>query len=205
MNLENFFVAENLNSFFTLIVGLFAFVVYQWQKIDKKTNTARLILSEVRNAEKKVEKLSELVQRGVQDLPLILPKNSWKDNSFLLASDFDQDELADLNHFFGVCENLDEYVRRDNEYFWITTQNRAEIAQEMLSKFIESSYEENKGKVNEAKLEKMIEHVLTKYVNHPYSYSPSKTINELKKLLEQYQKITTTTTGSKLKKIARVN
>lgn len=200
--LYQFLIIENFSSVVTFIVGLFVFGVYSWQKRDKKINTARLVLSEVRNAELKVQKISEILERGGQDFPLVLPTNNWKEYSYLFASDLDQDELVELNSFYSICESVDEYVKRDNEYFWITTQNRAAIAQESLLEFVKQSFDEKNQKVDLDKLELMIKEVLLTYTNHGYSYSPRKTVDELKILVSQFSKITTTTTGSKLKELA---
>jgi hypothetical protein len=200
-----FLVINNFSAVVTFIVGLFAFFVYSWQKRDKKVNTARLILSEIRIAEQRIQKITELIRVGGQDLPVVLPSNTWNEYSYLFASDFDQDELTELNHFFSNCESIDEYVKRDNEYFWITTQYRAQIAQNLLSKFIEESFDEQSKTIDELKLDNLMNSVLTKYVNHPYSYSPQRTINELKKLISNSRVITTSTTGNKLKNYSNLN
>jgi len=203
-DIGKFVFIDNFSSVITLLVGLSAYKIYALQKRDSKLNAARIILSEIRGAELRTDKVIEILHGGGQDFPSVLPVNSWKIHSYLFASDFDQDELSELNHFYSTCDAIDQYVRRDNEYFWITTQIRTEIAQQMLSKFVEEAYDKKLTEVDDLKVQGLIEKVLMKYVNHGYSYAPQKTRNELQKLVSQFRRISTTSVGSKLKHISGI-
>jgi hypothetical protein len=38
----------------------------------------------------------------------------------MFASDFDQDQLEEINNFYSLCETIEEAAKRDNSYFWLT-------------------------------------------------------------------------------------
>lgn len=186
----------------TILTGIVALIVYSSQKRDKKINAARIILSEIRKAEKGIEDIPPLLGILGSDLPSVLPTNSWSKQSYLFASDFDQDELEELNSFYGFCEQIEDAVKKDNNFFWVTTEQRAKLVQSTLVELIEKSMNSN-FKINPTKLTNLKQSILDTFTNDVYSYSPQKTRTQLTNDISKVKKITTTTTGAKLKKIAK--
>lgn len=199
----NFFFIHNLNSVITFIVGLVALVVYLLQKRDTKIKAARVILSEIRNAERSIVDVSGLLARNANDFPSILPTNSWKKYSYLFATELSQDELEAINHFYGICEKLEDLVKRDNSYFWLTAEYRAQVVQNKLADAVEKASSAKTFEVDQKKLENFLKIILS-YANHYYSYSPSKTIISMKATIESIQVLSTSSIGTKLRKIARI-
>lgn len=198
-----FLVIQNFSALITLGVGSTAFFVYALQKRDEKINAARLVLSEVRNAERKILEISELAKNKSKDFPRVLTTNSWRRYSNLFASDFDQDQITEINQFFSICEDVDDYVQRDNSFFWINSKHRAEVVQEKLAEAISSSFDAENTAFNKEKVDAFVDNVLNTFSNHFYTYAPNKTINYLNDFIGKFKPITTTTTGSKLKKLAK--
>ncbi len=203
-DLLTFLVIQNFAGLTTIIAGLVALWVYLAQKKDKKINAARVILSEIRNAERKIDELRNSLRDFVNDLPSVLPTNSWTEYSYLFASDFDQDQLEEITAFYGACEVIEEALRKDNNFFWVTTEHRARITQTKLADIIDRSVDKN-SKVDSKKLDKLKKAILDTFTSEGYSYSPSKSRTLITNYLEKITKITTTTTGSKLKKIAQID
>lgn len=86
----------------TIGTGWFAIKVFKLQKETEKVNAAVAILFEIRNAESKVDIISEKLNSGSNyDLPTVLPVNSWKKLSHLFAKDFDEDEFRMINNFYN--------------------------------------------------------------------------------------------------------
>lgn len=204
-SLYYFLVIQNFSALITLLASSFAFAVYFIQKRDRKISAARLILSETRNAERKIYEIAELVKSRSKDFPRVLTSNSWKTYSYLFTSDFDQDQLTEISQFFSICENIDEYVQKDNSFFWINSQRRAEVVQEKLADAIYSSFDVKSNTLDDVRLTNIVDTVLETISNHNYSYAPKKTVNYLSDYISKYKPITTTTTGSHLKRLARDN
>lgn len=198
----------NTNFFFastTFIVGSFALFIYTKQKSDEKSNAATTVLLEIRNAESKISIISEkLYTSNHIDFPSVLQINSWRKYSHLFVRDLDQDELQLINTFYSACEIIEDLVIKQNNFVWIAAEERAKVVQQMLAKIHDefqkkypSDAIEAQNTFNNSKLG------ITKYyTDETYSYAPSKCIDGLKFQIETVGKITTTTCGSKLKKLA---
>ncbi len=204
-NLLHFLFVDNFTGITTLIAGSIAFWLYLSQKKDQKVNAARVVLSEIRNAERKTDEISNSLTQWYGDFPSVLPTNSWKDYSYLFASDFDQDELELINEFYGLSELIEEAVRKDNNFFWVSTEYRAQVVQGKLVELIEKALNTRTKQIDSKKLADLKLSILDTFSNDQYSYSPIKTRNLLTTYLGRTRKITTTSAGSKLKKIAHIN
>jgi hypothetical protein len=199
-----FLNSNSFAGFATLFTGLIALLVYFRQKSEEKVKAARIILTEIRNAEREVQEISSrLDAQPMEDFPSVLPINSWKVYSHLFARDFDSDELELLTNFYGNCEQIEEYVRRHNNFFWITTEERTRVVQNKLADIVIGSLKED-GEVDSNKLASYKKSILDVYTNEPYAYAPAKTIDRLKNLVRESARITVTTAGTKLKKVAEV-
>lgn len=197
---SNFFVALS-----TFLTGLAAFGVYYWQKRDKKVNAAKTILSEIKNAEDKLKLIRKRVKdKTFEDFPLTLPENSWSKYSNLFAKDFDSDELVKINNFFSDCQSIDEMASKDNNFFWITSEERARVIQQQLPQIIAASYNETSEEIDQTKLNTLKQKLLDVVSNEPYSYSPQKAPAAIEKIVDDMQMLINTPIGKKFKKVAKV-
>lgn len=201
-NLVNFIVVQNFVGFTTLLAGSVAWLVYISQKRDKKTNAAKVILSEIRLAEERVSEIRNLLARQQSNFPLVLPVNSWNTYSYLFASDFDQDQLEEINNFYNLCEVMTDAAKRDSNYAWLTSEAITQIGTNTAVELILKSLKKDLS-FDETKFTKMKQSVLDNIPTHPFIYSPVKTINILSQSLNEIRAITTSTTGTKLKKLAQ--
>jgi hypothetical protein len=201
----------NSNFFFasiTFIVGSLAFYIYTKQKSDEKSNAATTILLEVRNAESKVDIIiDKLDKESAVDLPAVLPTNSWRKYSHLFVRDFDLDDIQLLNTFYSSCEIIEDLANRQNNFVWITTEERAKTVQNMLAQIHDDFQTESvnlgqpkaQEKFNNRKagLEKF-------YSNETLSYAPVKILRGLKFQTQNLHRIASTPCGEKLKELAHL-
>jgi len=202
--LYNFLVIQNFSALVTLIVGSFAYIVYKLQKKDEKIKAARIVLSEIRNAERVVDDLrANLSSHKVGELPSALPSNSWEEYSYIFARDFDQDELELINSFYSLCKQVQTFAEKDNNFFWVTTEERAKVVQQKLAETVLASADKTTGVVNQLVLDTFKRNFLDPFSNEAYSYSPVKTVKGIEELVIRIPKITVTTCGTKLKMMAK--
>lgn len=163
-------------------------------------------MTEVRSAEERIEQIRERISNNsIADYPPVLPINSWKKYSHLFVSDFDQDELKLINSFYDYCEQVDDFGRKDNQFFWVTTEERAKIAQHYLAKIIEEATAIASSDERQRYIQEKKEIMLTSFTNDGYQYTPNKTLRNIQSYIGKIQNITTTICGQKLKKIARIS
>ncbi len=191
----------------TLGTGWFAIRVFKLQKLDEKVNAAVSILFEIRNAEEKLEILREqLNSENSIDLPSVLPVNSWIKYSHLFAKDFDGDELKLMNNFYNSCSSVEDLVNRQNNFIWVATEQRAKTAQKLLGDIHIEFQRDVSGGMNttdaKTKFDNERAGITQFYGDEGYFYAPKKTIEGLKFEITKFQKVTTTTCGAKLKKLA---
>ncbi len=191
--------------FATILTGFIAWLVYLSQKADQKVNAARIIISEIRTAERNIDEISNLIQRGQKDFPNVLKESNWKKFAHLFAQDFDQDELDSINNFFNLCEIIQEAAKRDNEYFWLTTENISKESQRKFVDLVEKSVNGKTFKLDKPKLDKLRVAIVDFYTNNPFLYAPKKTQMTLTTYIQKVQKLSTSSVGIKLKKIAKLN
>lgn len=182
----------------TIFTGAVAIGVYFYQQRDRKIQAARVLLLEIRIAESRIEQIKERVQSGTGDMPSVFTTNSWAQYSHLFISDFDQDELALINSFYDYGSLIEDFARRNNEFFWVTAEERAKVAQQKLADIVVAAKTAAEGDTS-LDLETLKEKILRTFVNDPYSYAPQKTLDEIKSYTDKIQTITTTSAGTKLK------
>lgn len=189
------------SSFVTILVGSVAIFLYLKQKSDFKEQASRALLLEIRTAEERLAQLSDMVTSGSRDdLPTVLTSGSWKVYSHLFVGDFDQDELKLITTFYNYGEIIDDFVKRNNNFFWITTEERARVVQQKLVDLVIHS----KTQETPVDLEQLKHELLDNFANDPYSYSPQKTTSAISSYLEKTPQITTTSAGLKLKMLAKM-
>lgn len=197
---SSFFVALT-----TIATAFVAWLVYRTKIKNDKIQAARVLITEIRIAEERIEEMKNKMNDTVpSDLPLIFPTKSWKKYSHLFISDFDQDELKLLNTFYDYGELTEEYAKKDNDFFWVATEERARVTVQKIADF---ACEAISGSV--ANPDKFIQEkrdTLSGFLDRNNTlYSPSKSVNAIKKILPNIPKITTSNCGLRLKKLARLD
>lgn len=204
MLIWNFLISSKSAGLATLIAGSIALIIYFFQKKDKKTSAARIILSEIRLAEQKEVYVKTLFEQNVKGYPTVLPVNSWEKYSYLFASDFDQDQLDEISNFYSNCKQIDEASNRDNNYFWLSAEYIAKSGQDKAADLLIASVNSDSSELSldTKKLEKLRDSILGNFDKYSYLYAPQKSLNMLNSSLSKFQKLSTTPTGLKLKQLA---
>ena len=105
---SSFFVALT-----TILTAVAAWGIYSSQKKNYKIQAARVLITEIRIAESRIEQIKNKMNDAVPaDLPPVFPTKSWKTYSHLFISDFDQDELKRLNSFYDYAELVEEFAKK---------------------------------------------------------------------------------------------
>lgn len=190
----------------TMITGAVAIGIYFYQKKDAKIQAARVLLIEIRTAEERVNQIKEQISNNsISDLPSVLASNSWKNYSHLFVRDFDVDEMKLMNSFYDCCEIIEDFSKRNNNFFWITTEEKARVLQQMLANTIEEKLKEVPfQEIEEFKksIDAKRDFIRTAFDHHGFVYTPQKTIDEINKYLSRVPVVTISNCGLILKKIA---
>lgn len=200
---SNFLIASA-----TVIVGSLAFFIYTKQKADEKINAATTVLLEIRNAESMIDVIiDKLDKNNAVDLPRVLPVNSWRSNSHLFVKDFDLDDIQLLNAFYSSCEIVEDLALRQNNFVWITTEERARAVQNMLAEIHDDFQKDSvAGDVQaQARFDARKSGLSNFYSNEGLSYAPDKILRGLKFQTTNIKRITSTPCGAKLKELARLS
>ena len=181
----------------TIFTGLIVVIIYYRQKSDSKVQAARVLLTEIRIAEERIDQIRDKMNsNSTLDLPSVFPTKSWKNYSYLFISDFDQDELKLINSFYDYGEQIEESAKRSNDFFWINVEERAKVTLQKLAKYIDESF----GTENPSQGITQKRDFLSKNLDDfNLPYNPQKTLESVKTYLSQIQKITTSSCGLKLK------
>lgn len=201
-------------------VGLLAWAVYTAQKRDRKRDAANSILLEIQGGESAITKVKDAIQKEHLDIDVsVLPMESWSANKHLFVRDFDQDEWASITDFYNKAALIDDAIRYNKTAFANDVEQIRTNRQRVLAKYaedviqaVEDDAKENDGAVqlNTQELEttydskaKAFERL---YMNKQgeFLYKPQKPINDVKLYLTDFPKLTTSSIGIKLKKIAKL-
>jgi len=98
----------------TFLVGFFAIYLYLKQKKDHKRDAARLILQEIRYAEKQIRKYKEFGQYILSDR--LLPTNSWNQNIHLFVKDLKETDIDLINNFYAKSTYIDIMIRKISDW-----------------------------------------------------------------------------------------
>jgi hypothetical protein len=100
---------DNHQGTVTLVVGVFVFFIYRFQKKDRKSDAAKLVLQEIRYAEAKIRNYR--VHHSYTFTEKILPTNSWNANIGLFVKDLKETELDLISVFYSNAAYLDDVLK----------------------------------------------------------------------------------------------
>ncbi len=123
----------------TFLVGLFVFILYLWQKIDRKRIAARIVLVEISGAEDRVKALKvKFSDSDGSDIgqDLILSTNSWSSYRHLFINDLTDKQWRKVGDFYDDCETLNEAIRENNSFFGQNSQAIRTARYEAAASFV---------------------------------------------------------------------
>lgn len=200
-----------LQSAITFVVGLFAFLIYRRQKRDQKKAAASAIYLEIQHIESCIPKLKEATRRGSLNLDLnIIRENSWPAYSHLFSSDFDKDEWITITDFYQNAKVLEDSVRASAASFDDDIRqiryNKQRMFAEITKDFLDTASDgdaESQIKTYNQRMEVFDKLYMSRQEDFA-AYTPVKYMNDAKKALEDMEKLSITSIGSKFKNIIGV-
>lgn len=200
---SNFFT-----SLITFIAGVVALVVYFKQRNDRKRDVANALLSEIRSAERAIEKVRDYVRdTDKSDANIkVLDRNSWAEYKYMFSGDLDEDQWKEISEFYSNAELLDDIIRQSNAVFEDNAEKIRSNMQRVLADLIEISTVNNDGDSadNLELLDKRIALFEKAYdiKKNGFTYTPVKYVNDAKRVLDDLHAISTTSAGDRIKKLA---
>lgn len=192
----------------TLLVGSFAIYLYLKQKQDYKRDAANIILMEIRNAEDCIERVKST--KFIDQNKVLLLNHAWSKYNYLFINDFDRDEWDTVSNFYNQCRLYDEAVKQLKNIGPLQIEQKVGYVQKTLvdlaKEFSEKKFSENKEENEEIikAYDDKKKKFLDKVEKESYIFPPSQPITDATEHLANIEKITTSTIGMKLKKIAGV-
>lgn len=200
---SNFFT-----SLITFIAGVVALVVYFKQRNDRKRDVANALLSEIRSAERAIEKARDYVRdTDKSDANIkVLDRNSWAEYKYMFSGDLDEDQWKEISEFYSNAELLDDIIRQSNAVFEDNAEKIRSNMQRVLADLIEMSTINNNG--NSADNLELLDKRITLFEKaydikkNDFTYTPVKYVNDAKRVLDDLHAISTTSAGDRIKKLA---
>jgi hypothetical protein len=200
---SNFFT-----SLITFIAGVVALVVYFKQRNDKKRDVANALLSEIRSAERAIEKVRDYVRdtdRSDANIK-VLDHNSWAEYKYMFSGDLDEDQWKEISEFYSNAELLDDIIRQSNAVFEDNAEKIRSNMQRVLADLIELSTVSNEDDdvVRVKLLNQRIDFFDRMYdlKKNDFTYTPIKYVNDTKRVLDDLHAVSITSAGDRIKKLA---
>lgn len=196
MTLVKFFDSNFFQTIVILLTGLMALVIYFVNKTSEKKDAARIIINEIRLAEKAIVEIKN--SKMITELSVILPNNTWQFKKHLFLKNLDQDELDLINDFYYKCAHAERYRKLVYDIRNNAINTKASYLQQKL---VDSMYESCKSeKDNYAAIKKML---IDKANNETWLFTPNTPMESIIQYIENITPISPTNVGKVIKKIAR--
>lgn len=153
---------------------------------------------EIRQAEKIIDQLK---QGGFSE-PVLLPTNNWSKYNYLFIKDLDRDELDLINSFYNQCVVIDKALLQMSITFQLE-QKSGYIHQALVQMAKDESEKITDSKTNMQNFFNKKDSFLRIIENDGYGFNPTAPRSTIMVALNNLVKITTSTSGSKLKKISQ--
>lgn len=188
----------------TLLSGWIAYNVYKHSKEDEVDTAARILFLEVKESEKELKKLIEYkINTGGDNYPhtdiiKLIQNKAWSKYSHLFIDKLTTDEYEQLNAYFKKCEIIEKYFEKQHNFFWVTTEERARMHEQLGSKL---AYENQT--LDDKTLNAIFEKTSALYRRNTTLYSPQGITSEINKQLESITLPSVTPLWNKLKELAK--
>ncbi len=191
------------SAFGTLMSVLVIVFVYYRQLSDEKRNAARILLMEIRVAEKTI---TDIKNTGVvSEITLILPTNSWQKFQHLFISNLNQDELTLINDFYNLGTVIQKEVDRMKNHLPISNEEKIKVTQQLFAELAKKYKDSDKNFDKDSDYTKERDSIRQILDEEENWFMPNINIKRLQQYLPNIRYITATTCDSKLKKIAKVS
>lgn len=206
----DFFDSNFFQTLVTFAVGFIAFFIYQRQKKDTKKAAANSIYLEIQHIEKCLSKVKEAVRAGsLNNLDLsLLREDSWSKYSPLFSSDFDKEEWEVITDFYQNARLLDEAIKLSSKSFGDDISqirvNKQRILADISKDTLEAQPIDGEEAIRQFQTKVDIFDKLYMSKQEDYAYTPVKYLNDAKKCIEDLDRISITSIGTKFKKIIGV-
>ncbi len=180
------------SNFFVALVGFLAIYLYFKQRMDKKRETARLILQEIRYAELQIRN-SDRGHRGYALSSKLLPTNSWNDSIHLFLNRLEESEIDLISQFYSKAAYIDILIEKISDFKNLPAQSQSVLipsgsSVSPISPMVPAVPDQNSGQ-NFQTLQVVIDPMNT-------------TQGILRQISEQIEFVYNTPAGEKLKNIA---
>jgi len=134
------FLNDNLG-FVSLVGGIIVYLVYWNQKVDKKRDAAKLVLQEIRRAEKIIADYKE--HGHFKFTKKIIATNSWAKNIHFFVENLHVDKLDKISDLYSMGEYLDSIIKMvsdikfDQRVHSVITQQAKQQVDLQLNAFIQ--------------------------------------------------------------------
>lgn len=183
------------------LVGTFAIYLYISQKNNYKQDAANIILMEIRHAESIIDQIKK--SESIEASQILLPTNNWSKYNYLFIKDLDRDELDLVNNFYNQCELINKSLSQLSISSQLEQKSNA-----IHSALVQLAMEESKlsadDNVNRTNFNYKKERFLNIIHFDGYAFQPDLPRNKIIKTLICIDKITTSSAGNKLKRIAKL-
>ena len=180
---------DYLTPLITFFVGIIALIVFCLKLRREMIDTAKIILLEIQAAETVIQNLKDTHEyRYSRD---ILPTNTWETQKHKLIKHLDDDDIKLISDFFNRCSVIQKRINFLREIFNIAIKEKAVYLQDKL---IDLNLVKNSSTLRSE--------LLDKTHKDTYFFEPAEPKTVIEKELNHISFITTSATGSKLKKIA---
>jgi hypothetical protein len=216
--MEYFTNFVNSNAFVglvTLAVGSVAFIIYGFGKRDKKRDAAKVLLLEVRSAQRRLKKIKKDLQENnkLSSDSMVMPSNSWVTNRHMFINDFDAEEWDEISEFYDNCNIIDKLIEYQNSFFWNDVEAIRENKHRMFADFAKKIFDETVEKAkagNKVSAEDAIKEAqdMVDAYNNMYEktfrlYAPEAVLTDANKYVDRISlNISQTAIGAKLKKLS---
>lgn len=201
-----------LTALVTFIVGLGAFLVYIWQKHDRKKTAARILLIEIENAERQLSNIKNMSGNS-ESLPengYLMPTSSWEKYRHLFGRDFTSREWDAISDFYNRCAQFDKAVTYDASSLEYDIEALRISVKQSLALGLAITILGDTSAMSEDELDAAYVNFANKLVNiymkaeNLYMYKPKKPLNEATKAIKDLNDtISLTSVGDKFRKISK--
>lgn len=188
----------------TIVVGLFAFIIYRKQKHDNRKSAANIVLLEIQHIEKAVKRTRDaLYSDNINNIELdIVRDDVWSKYGHLFTNSLDNDEWELTSNFFQDAKLLDEAVKKSRESFNEDVAqirvNKQRVIADLAKNIVNDPTEEliKLFSTQAAAFDK-----LYMSAQEQHLYTPMKYTTDARHYCENLGNISSTSVGIKLKKI----
>ncbi|MEQ6357899.1 hypothetical protein ABNX05_25205 [Lysinibacillus sp. M3] len=177
-----------------LIVGLFAFVNYIWGKKDEQRKAANIIVMEIRDIEKQIERIKS-ADKYFNSNPVITT-NSWDKYKYLFSKILDDDEYTLIGDVYKNATLIEEFRKHASDQITASIMEKAILIPKISSE-ISLKHSGDKNAYTEE-----FNRVFECFTQEVTLYESYMIRDHIRFLSNNYTNATTTSAGLKLKTIA---